>query len=128
MESSQDLPDHLRRLVAHRADALWLPPDPLLVTSQNFTALREFSASNQIPFYVPNEGLVEKGGVASVSSSFRDIGRAAALAATEALSVRPGRKEIHPEKCETTVNLTAANNSGLHTDPEVLRRAGRVLQ
>jgi ABC-type uncharacterized transport system substrate-binding protein len=122
-----DLPDHLRHLVGERADALWLPPDPLLVNAQNFTALKEFSWANDVPFYAPNDGLVEKGAVASVSSSFREIGRAAALAALAARSGPVGHKEVHPEKSETTVNLSAATQSGLRTAQDVLRKADRVL-
>jgi len=124
--SATDLPERLRRL-SRSADALWLPPDPLLVNARAFAVLKDFSWSNDVPFYVPTSGLVEKGAVASVSCGFRDIGRAAARAAQQALDGTVDRTEMYPEKCDITVNLTAAANAGLRTPVETLGRSDKVL-
>jgi len=45
VEDASAMPQHLRA-VEGRIDAIWLPPDPLLVTAQVFAVLKEFSWSN----------------------------------------------------------------------------------
>lgn len=127
LNGPDDLPDRLRALVGGRVDALWLSPDPLLVNSQSFSILREFSWSNDIPFYAPTAGLVEKGAVASVSTSFREIGRTAAMAVQRALAGTLSQGEVYPERSEVIVNMTAAANAGLRIPPEVSQKADRVL-
>ncbi len=122
----EGLPDTLRALVG-KTDALWLPPDPVLINPVSFSAIKEFSWLNHIPFYAPTDALVEKGATASVSSHFRDIGRAAANAAQQALAGAPLPAHVYPQKAETLVNLTAANHTGLQIPPDVLKKVDKVL-
>jgi hypothetical protein len=127
VSGATEIPAALRAFAPSSSDAVWLIPDPLLVTESAFEVFREFSWSNRVPFYAPNQGLVEKGAAASVSVSFREIGRAAAQAALVALAGSPAPSEVFPEKSETTINLTAAGNSGLRPADDVLHRADKVL-
>ena len=126
--SEAELPDRLRGLLSDEADALWLAPDPVLINATTFALLKEFCRSSDIPFYVPTSGLVEKGAVASVSSSFREIGRTAGAAAREVLEGRIGEKVRYPGAVETTLNLEAAEESGLEIPAEVIKRAERVIR
>lgn len=121
-----ELPDRLRNLFG-KIDALWLLPDPVLVNSQTFSIIKEYSWSNRIPFYAPTAGFVQQGATASVSTGFREIGRAAALAAKGVLSGEPAQGMVYPEKAEVIINLKAAANTGLDLSKEVLRRADKVL-
>lgn len=122
-----DLPDQLRAL-ASKPDALWLPPDPLLLNSESFDVLKDYSWSNKVPLYAPVAGLVDKGATASVGASFREVGRAAGLAAKSLLAGgRPG-DPVFPERIELVVNLGAARNAGLDIAEKKLAEAARVVK
>lgn len=119
------LPQHLREIKG-KTDALMILPDPVLINSQNFTTLKDFSWNNRVPFYVPTMGLVELGGTACVASSFKAMGRRAAKAALDLLRGAKMESVVYPEEVEMGVNLTAANTTGLKIPPEVLNKMGKV--
>lgn len=110
VESADKLPNVLRRLTG-AADAIWLLPDPALVTEENFTVLKDFSRGGRLPLYVPTEGLARSGGTAAIYASFGDIGRAAAAAASGAGS----GPVIYPDKASVYVNSEEAARLGLKT-------------
>ena len=127
IQSNDSLPDHLRALKGN-ADAIWLPPDPAIVTAENFATIREFSIANGIPFYAPSEGLVDQGAVAAVSASFEDIGALAGEYARDALSgTLPEGDSVFPEKAHATLNVSAAKACGLRLSPELEKKADRVI-
>ncbi|TAK08679.1 MAG: hypothetical protein EPO39_04075 [Candidatus Manganitrophaceae bacterium] len=126
LNSPGDLPDRLRALFG-KVDALWLLPDPPLVNSQTVSTLKEYSWSNDIPFYAPTAGFVQQGATASISSSFREIGRAAGMAARKVLEGELAQGTVYPEKTEVTVSIPSAESAGLHIPPEALRKADKVL-
>lgn len=121
-----ELPKSLRGLLG-RADALWLPPDPLLLNAENFTALRDFSRANRLPLYAPTESLLELGGAAAVSIGFREMGRAAGLAARKAAAGEAVEGVVVPARAETVVAQGEAARSGLSLSPAELGKADRLL-
>jgi putative tryptophan/tyrosine transport system substrate-binding protein len=123
----EDLPDHLRALKG-KVDAIWLPPDAVMVTPQNFATIKEFATANAIPFYVPSEGLVEYGAVASFSASFKEIGALAAKMSQQALQGSLAVDHVFPEQIHYTINLPAARNANLKIMPEVLKQAEKVIR
>jgi hypothetical protein len=127
LQDGDALPDRLREMAAKHVDAVWLLNDPLLVNAANFSLLREFSWANDVPFYVPNHGLVEQGAVASFSGGFRGSGREAARAVAGLLAGEPVPPDMWPSRCEVTVNLTAATNAGLRAPQAALQKADKVL-
>jgi hypothetical protein len=120
IEDPDDLPARVRAF-SGRADALWLMPDPALVNAQNFKTLREYAAASRVPFLAPTEGLAEKGATATLAVSFRDIGRAAAVALKARLSGGAPLGHVHSNRIVVTVNATAAREVGMD-----LRAAGGV--
>lgn len=126
VKTAGNLPEALRSLPGI-PDAVWLPPDPGLVTASAFATLRDFSVSNKTAFYVPTSGLAEKGGLASVSISFKEVGRAAAKAAARLSEGRGPGNPVYPENIEVTLNLSAAKDIGFAFPGEEIRRADRVL-
>ena len=86
LESVDGLPDWLRTQMEAQVDALWLPPDPLLINAQSFAILREFSRANDVPLYAPTAGFVAEGAVASVAVSFVQVGQEAAALVERALA------------------------------------------
>lgn len=117
-----DLPDILRGMFGG-LDALWVPPDPLLLTATNLSTLVEFARANRIPLYVPTGGLVATGATAAVAPSFREIGRRSAQAADEPAA----GPVLYPRKVETTVSRKGAAEAGLTLGEADFRKADKVL-
>lgn len=126
LNDAEELPQHLRALYG-RADGFFMLPDPILINARNLLLLKDFSWSNHIPFYVPTAGLVDQGAVASVSSSFREIGRVTGLAARNAVNGLPLQEIVYPEKVDITLNTKAAGNVGLQIPREIVQKADKVL-
>jgi putative ABC transport system substrate-binding protein len=114
-----DVPDALRAQVG-KIDALWLAPDPALVTPETFRTIKQFSWDNKIPFYAPTAGLVAAGAAASVSVSPRELGRQAAKLARRALAGEVLPAVVFPDNAELTVNAESAGKAGLSVSPETL--------
>jgi hypothetical protein len=128
LKSADDLPDVLRSLSASKAEALWLPPDPVLINPENFAMIRSFATTNRIPFYAPTQGLVELGAVGSISSSFRSIGRSAGRIARLAQEGRIPDGNFYPDSSDLSINVSAATACGLRLSPEVLRIARKTFR
>jgi len=125
LEKTAEVPGRLRILYG-KIDAIWLPPDPLLLNADNLTIFTEFSRSNNIPFFVPSGGLLEQG-LASVTPTFREIGRLAAIAARSALTGQNQKKIIYPTRVELGINKAAAAKIGLKISEETLRQADKII-
>ncbi|MCR4296153.1 MAG: hypothetical protein NUW21_11515 [Elusimicrobia bacterium] len=115
------LPGYLRSLRG-KADALWLMPDPALVTEENFAILREYAAAREIPLLAPTEGLAERGATATIAASYRAMGRAAALSLRARLAGRTEPEIVYPRGATVTANGPAARAVGLK-----LESANKVL-
>ena len=115
LSGTNDLPDTLRRIQGN-VDALWLPPDPPLISASSLSTIKGFSWSNHVPFYVPSDGLTSNGALASVSSSFQDMGRSAAKAAKSSLEGHFSNATIFPDITKTTINLGAAKELHVTVD------------
>lgn len=120
------LPAALRSALAE-ADALWLPPDPLIVTRENLLILREFSWENKFPFYGSTKSMTREGAVASFGISFAEVGKAAARAARTLDSGGSLPETIFPDKTETTLNAAAAAKLGLDFPRSILEEAGYLF-
>lgn len=121
-----DLPNALRSL-APKPDALWLAPDPRLITPASFQTIKQFSWDNAIPFYAPTAGLAAAGASAAVSISSAELGRRLAELTRQALSGAPLPSVAYAEKTELTVNPASAAKAGLVLTPEALGQADKVL-
>jgi len=126
LKGPEELPDRLRSIYKG-VDAVWLMPDPFLINSQSFAVIKEFSWSNKVPLYVPTAGLVDQGATASISASFRELGRTAGLAARRVVSKKSIDDTLYPERVETVLNQRAATNAGLLVPPDVLKSLDKVV-
>lgn len=95
LSSPDRLPGLLRR-VGPRADAVWLAPDPAVVTPETFGVAREFARARSIPFFAPSAGLVSDEIRGELTVSFADCGREAARAASELLGGRSVARIVYP--------------------------------
>lgn len=90
------LPAVLRSLPS--CDALWLAPDPDLVTPAVFDAVKEYAQARGIAFFSPAPELAARGAEVGLSPGFRAAGRRAGRAAREALASAPAGDVAYPEE------------------------------
>ena len=126
LASVDELPDHLRSLKS-KINALWVPPDPLLLTPRNFKMMNEFCRSNDIPFYVSTAQLVELGATGHITTSFKDIGRCAGETAKKVLAGKYQGDKVYPERFETILNSAAIKKADSPLSPEAVRHADKVI-
>lgn len=103
LQSPAQVPERLRTLLG-KADAVWLLPDPALISRTSLSVLGEFSCANKIPFYAPSAGLLQFGAAASYAPEPEETGRAAALALKAALAGQTLPEVIHPANSALTLN------------------------
>jgi len=127
LETAEELPERLRSLNDLGVDALWVPPDPLLIDARSFALLKEVSRANDGPFYAPTAGFVAEGAVGAVAVSFAQIGRETAWLVEKGLAGEEVPKNVYPEACEISLNLESAAAAGLRIPEEVVQRADEVL-
>lgn len=123
----EDLPDALRTLLPRKADAIWLAPDPSLVTPENFQTILQFSQDNRLPFYAPTRGLAVAGASAAVSIPPEETGRVAADLARRTLDGEKIPERVYLERIKVTVNPSSAKKSGLEIPSGALGPADEVL-
>jgi hypothetical protein len=92
---ASDLPSLLRSLPPR--DAVWISPDPSLVTPLAFDAAREYAHSLGAIFFAPAPGLASRGAQAGLAPTFRAAGRRAAQAAKQTPSDAPVDEDVYPE-------------------------------
>lgn len=119
-----DLPHGLRDILREGVDGLWLPPDPALINPRSLSIFREFSYANDVPFYVPSKGLLEKGATASISCGFGDVGRTVGEVTHKVLMGDVLPVIVYPDQVIFGVNLKAAQETGLAVDLDAIERNG----
>lgn len=122
------VPSALRSLLAAKADAIWLAPDPSLATPENFQTIKQFSWDNRVPFYAPTRGLAVAGAAAAVSVAAEEEGRLASELARRALAGEPLPEVVYPTRTSLTVNLESARNAGLAVPQDALGKDVEVLR
>ncbi|MDD5207846.1 MAG: ABC transporter substrate binding protein [Elusimicrobiales bacterium] len=126
LENQDALPAALRRTMG-AADAIWLAPDPQIITPQTLRLLKEFSWENGIPFYGSTKSMTREGAVASLGVSFAEMGKAAAKAALSLEKGEPATGAVFPGKVEITLNASAAAKLGIVFPGSILDEAGYLF-
>jgi ABC-type uncharacterized transport system substrate-binding protein len=127
LEKPEKLPERLRDLPT-RAEAIWIPSDPLVINEQNLILLTQFSQEAHIPFYGAIAGLTERGASATLSSNYGEIGRTAARVVQSALDGKAIPEEIYPSQSEMALNLDKATKAGLTIAQPVIDQAQKVIR
>lgn len=117
---ASDLP-RLLRLIEGRAQAVWLAPDPQLVTPANFKLIRDFADRGKFAFYAPTAELVQEGATASVSVAPEEMGRSAAAAAQRLLAGEAGPPEVYADRLQVVVDPARAATAGLTLSTDVVK-------
>lgn len=90
-QTADDLPALLRGLA--RPDAIWLAPDPALVTPVGHEVVKQYAQAEGVAFLAPAAGL---GADSALAPSFRAVGLRAGQAARDALAGREIPQEAYP--------------------------------
>ncbi len=118
--------------IAGSIDALWLVPDPHLITAEMVYYLLVFTLERKLALFGFLESFTKVGALASVSPDYREIGRRAARMATDLLA-RPdaARLPVPPPVASPgslSVNEKTAKQLGLNIPAGVLSSARQVYR
>lgn len=129
VNDSSDVRKGFSRL-RRQVDALWLLPDPVVVTPENFRTLRDESLRSRMPMLVYSEHLVRAGAFMAVAPDWDAVGRQAAelagkiLAGTTAAEIRP----VQPDTPRVLLNGDTQEALGLKIDDVLLDFVDEVVR
>jgi putative ABC transport system substrate-binding protein len=124
---SDDVPGAYRR-IRTSISALWMVPDPVVVTRDNFQYLAHRTRSDELPFLAFSENFVRAGALLSVSPDYATIGSQAA-ALLDRLVDSAGAEHIvqAPIGSSLVVNADTARDLGIDIDATLLSFADKVI-
>lgn len=124
----------LRRAFAQlsrRVDALWLMPDPELLTPANFRYVRDASVRARVPLLASSETLVRAGALLGVTPDHQDVGEAAARLARQILAAEPGAPmpaPVYPDAVRVVLNRATLEALGRKLDPVLYDFVDEVVE
>jgi ABC-type uncharacterized transport system substrate-binding protein len=111
-----------------RADALYVPSDPLVGTHR--IRIITLALAARVPAIYGSREYVEVGGLISYGPNFPDLFRRGADYVDKILrGAKPGEIPVEqPTNFEFAINLTTAKALGLEVPPQLLARADEVIE
>jgi putative tryptophan/tyrosine transport system substrate-binding protein len=124
---ADDIPPAFETL-KNGADALYIPPDPLVISELN--RINALVLSARLPTMHGSGEYVEAGGLMSYGPNFPDLFRRAADYVDKILrGAKPGDIPVEqPTKFNFVINLTTAKALGLEIPPTLLALADEVIE
>ncbi len=124
---SDDVPGAYRRMRTD-IDALWMLPDPVVVTRDNFAYLEERSKHDGVAFLAFSENFVRAGALVSVSPSYKTMGSQAATLLARLLedTGRPPTVQT-PLGSRLVINADTLEILGLAIDSDTIKMADTVI-
>jgi putative tryptophan/tyrosine transport system substrate-binding protein len=124
---AEDIPPAFETL-KNGADALYIPPDPLVISELN--RINALVLSARLPTMHGSGEYVEAGGLMSYGPNFPDLFRRAADYVDKILrGAKPGDIPVEqPTKFNFVINLTTAKALGLEIPPTLLALADEVIE
>jgi putative ABC transport system substrate-binding protein len=126
--SVEELQAGIRGLRAGEWDAFFKVSDPLV--DNQYQLIIDTATVNRLPTMFDLQSYVIKGGLASYSVSFQEVGRLSAKYVQRILTgVRPNEMPVEGvDKIALIINLKTAKQIGLTIPPNVLYRADKVIK
>jgi ABC-type uncharacterized transport system substrate-binding protein len=128
--SDKEVPQALRELLggSQPVDALWLPPDPLLLGEEARRYLLSETLKAGKPVYAFSSALVQEGALVSNGADFASIGEQAAELAQRLLGPERGaRIEFAVPRAELVINKKVAERLKIEVTPEAIKAAAKVF-
>jgi putative ABC transport system substrate-binding protein len=118
--------------IADGIDALWLTPDPALVSAEMFNFLLVFTLEHKIALYGFLDSFTKAGALASVAPDYRAVGGQAARMVRDLIS-RPAAERLPvpapiPSLGELSINVKTAKQLGLEIPQSTLAKAQQVYR
>ena len=126
--SVEELQASIRALRSGEMDAFFKVSNPLV--DNQYQLIIDTATVNRLPTMFDLQSYVIKGGLASYSVSFHEVGRLSAKYVQRILTgVRPNEMPVEGvDKIALIINLKAAKQIGLTIPPNVLARADKVIK
>jgi putative tryptophan/tyrosine transport system substrate-binding protein len=127
--SERDIPGALRSLLAgdQAIDALWVPPDPVLLgdDTRRFLLAEMFKAGKAV--YGSSSGLVAEGALASNGPDLASIGEQIGELVNRLAAGDRSRIELLVPRAELVINKKIAGRLKIDVSAEVLKAANKVF-
>jgi putative tryptophan/tyrosine transport system substrate-binding protein len=129
VSSERDIPAALRSLLAgdQAIDALWIPPDPVLLgdDTRRFLQAEMFKAGKAV--YGSSSGLVAEGALVSNGPDFVSIGEQIGELVNRLAAGDRSRIELLVPRAELVINKKIAGRLKIDVSAEVLKAANKVF-
>ena len=125
-----DLRTALSAVAKEHPDALYVHPDPILLTQPSTKQIAEFAVTNRLPTMFAFRGFVDAGGLMSYGASLQDMGALVGGQIAKILGgTRPSELPVQQAtRFELVINLKTARAIGLTIPPSLLARADKVIE
>lgn len=118
VESPREVRTALVNLARQGVDALWVPPDRDVLTSDNYRTIAEECRRRRLPLLVDTENMVEAGGLFTLSPDHEAVGRQAARLTQQLLAGTPATElpVQEPERLLVVLNTRTIDRAELEFD------------
>jgi putative ABC transport system substrate-binding protein len=124
----QAVPGAYRR-IRTSIDALWMVPDPLVITRDNFSYLSSRTRHDDVAFLAFSENFVEAGALLSVAPSYATMGAQAAVLVNKMLASKGEAPPVqNPLGSTLVINAETADDLGISMDSATLNMFDRVIE
>ncbi len=127
--SERDVPEALRALLkgGEAVDALWIPPDPILLGDESRRYILAETLKAGKPVYSFSSALVAEGALASNGPDMGSIGDQASELVNRLAAGEKGKIEMLIPRAELVVNKKIADKLKIEITIDALKAAGKVL-
>lgn len=127
--SEREVPQALRSLLtgADAADAIWIPPDPVLLGEESQRHILAESLKAGKPVYAFTSSLVEKGALVSNGPDLVSVGELVGELVNRLAAGERGKIEMLVPRAELVINKRMAGKLKIEISPDVLKAAARVF-
>ena len=127
--SEKDVPEALRSLLksGEAVDALWIPPDPVLLGDESRRYVLAETLKAGKPVYSFSSALVSEGALVSNGPDLASIGEQAGELVNRIAAGEKGRIEMLVPRAELVVNKKMADKLKIEIPADALRAANKVF-
>lgn len=118
--NEKDIPQQLRALLSE-SDALWLVPDPTVLTDESIRFILESAVAKQVPVIAFSTEFTRLGALLSLSIDYGEVGRETGRLAKRVLNGEPMMtlKPVSVQRIHISVNQKTARYLGITIPKEV---------
>ena len=129
VQSAREIPEALRTLLkgSEAVDALWIPPDPVLLNEETRRFLLSETLKAGRPVYSFSPALVGEGALVSNGPDMASVGAQLAELVGRAASGEKGKGELMIPRAELVINRKIAEKLKIDVPTDALKAASRVF-